>query len=88
MRPRLSPLTHHPVIAFGDDRPRSWRHRIVLGGPAVTYHRATASRSETPTPSALRAPTSQFRFPVVGRLGQIAARRVRLQLGTPRVRRG
>jgi hypothetical protein len=78
----------HPAIDFGGRRPGARRPHLGLARAPITYHLPLAARSAGATVAALRPCTSTFRFPSVGRVGRVSARRSRLPLGLPRTRRG
>ncbi len=73
----------HPNMTFHSGPRRTGRARLGLARAAVTYHQPRTERT-----AQMRSPSTQFSFPVMGRLGQVAVRRSVLQLGLPRVRRG
>jgi hypothetical protein len=77
----------HPTIHFGAERVLSRRRRLGLGRAATVYHRPRAARHALPSVASLRAQTSQFSFPSVGRAGQTRDRRTSLPLGLQRARR-
>lgn len=79
-------LVSHPSIDFGSERRSGRLPRLAARAPRTTYHRAhrTAVRSGV---GALRAETSRFRFPAVGRATRLPARRPALPFGLPRARR-
>jgi hypothetical protein len=77
----------HPTIDFRSRRTSGSRPRLGLGRTATVYHRPKAARHRLPTVSALRSQTSGFKFPSVGRLGRVRARRAIPSLGTSRARR-
>lgn len=78
----------HPDIDFGSRRAAARRPSLGLDRAPVTYHRPLSGRVRGASVAALRAYTSTFRFPSVGRVGRVSARRTRLPLGLPRTRRG
>jgi hypothetical protein len=81
-------LVSHPSMDFGSDRGGAHRLRLGLDHPGTVYHRPRRTVALTPSVSALRAETSRFRFPAVGRATRLPARRPALPFGLPRARRG
>jgi hypothetical protein len=77
----------HPPIHFGSGRRVSARRRLGLAGGTTVYHRPLRRRRALLTVDALRAQTSLFRFPTVGRVGRVRTRRTVPPLGLPRARR-
>ena len=77
----------HPAIDFGSERRVGQRPRLGLGQTTVVYHRPRRGLPIAPTVGALRSQTSRFRFPSVGRIGRVRARRAAASLGLPRARR-
>jgi hypothetical protein len=87
---RLSLLARsiaHPAIQFGSRHALAQRARLGLGRSTVVYHRPRHGLRPAPTIGALRSQTSRFRFPSVGRIGRVRARRATPSLGLPRARR-
>jgi hypothetical protein len=77
----------HPTIHFGAERVLSRRRRLGLGRAATVYHRPRAARRALPSVASLRAQTSHYSFPSVGRAGRTRDRRTALPLGLQRARR-
>ncbi|MGH2427532.1 MAG: hypothetical protein ACRDGV_01410 [Candidatus Limnocylindria bacterium] len=77
----------HPIIDFGASRRLSHRSRLGLDRAGTVYHRPGRAAGSLPTVRILRAATSRFSFPPVGRLGRVPARRAATPFGPPRVRR-
>jgi hypothetical protein len=77
----------HPPIHFGRGRHLAARRRLGLSGGTTVYHRPLRRRRALLTVEALRAQTSLFRFPSVGRVGRVRTRRAVPPLGLPRARR-
>jgi len=77
----------HPVIDFGSQRRSTGRPRLGLTRGTVVYHRPARTTLSTPSIGALRSQTSRFRFPSVGRIGRVRARRAAESLGLPRAHR-
>ncbi len=77
----------HPVMDFGRSRRAGPRSRLGLRRTATVYHRSRRSAQRLPTIGALRSQTSRFRFPSVGRLARIPARRAVSPFGLLRARR-
>ncbi len=77
----------HPAIQFGPRRADAQRARLGLDRSTVVYHRPRHGRRPAPTVGALRSQTSRFRFPSVGHIGRVRARRAAPSLGLPRARR-
>lgn len=75
----------HPTIIYSARRRVAQRARLGLPQPVTVYHRTR--RGPQPAVAALRARTSGYHFPSVGRIGRIRARRAALTLGLPRARR-
>ena len=78
----------HPSIDFGSSRRSARRSMLGLARPRTVYHRPRRTESSVASVSALRAQTSRFRFPAVGRAARLPARRPALPFGLPRARRG
>lgn len=74
----------HPAINYPSRRPAGHRSRLGLSATRTVYHR---SRRPQPAVAALRARTSRYQFPSIGRIGRIRARRAALSLGLSRARR-
>ncbi len=77
----------HPTINFGTTRLAPGRRRLGLTSGDTVYHRPRRLRHTVPTVTALRAQTSRFSFPAVGRIGRVRARRQVPLLGLPRANR-
>jgi len=77
----------HPVMDFGRSRRAGPRSRLGLNRSSTVYHRPRRSVLRQPTIGALRSQTSRFRFPSVGRLARIPARRAASPFGLLRARR-
>jgi hypothetical protein len=77
----------HPVMDFGRSRRAGTRSRLGLNRSSTVYHRPRRSVLRQPTIGALRSQTSRFRFPSVGRLARIPARRAVSPFGLLRARR-
>ncbi len=77
----------HPPIHFDAGRRVGHLPRLGLGRTTVVYHRPRRTLRLAPTVGALRSQTSRFRFPSVGRIGHVRARRAAPTLGLPRARR-
>jgi hypothetical protein len=77
----------HPVIEFGRGRRRAQRARLGLGRTQVVYHRPRRSPGPLPSIRVLRPQTSRFRFPSVGRVVRVVARRHVPPFGLSRARR-
>jgi hypothetical protein len=80
-------LVSHPTIDFGSGRGRAHRSRLGLDRGRTVYHRPRRAVVAMATVRALRAETSRFRFPAVGRATRLPARRPALPFGLPRARR-
>jgi hypothetical protein len=76
-----------PTIHFASRRGLSRRRQLGLGRTSTVYHRPRPARLAAPSVASLRAPTSRFSFPTVGRAGRIRDRRTALPLGLQRARR-
>jgi len=77
----------HPVMDFGRSRRAGPRSRLGLNRTSTVYHRPRRSVQRLPTVGALRSQTSRFRFPSVGRLVRMPARRAVSPFGLLRGRR-
>jgi hypothetical protein len=75
----------HPTIDFGSARRSTRRPQLGLPRSRMTYHRSR--RGATASVGTLRSQTSRFRFPPVGRLLRVPARRTPSLFGL-RARRG
>lgn len=78
----------HPSIDFGSGRHAARQPHLGHARTRVTYHHRRHMVGAWPSVRALRSQTSQFRFPPLGRLTRLPARRAIPLFGLPRARRG
>ncbi|PZR60662.1 MAG: hypothetical protein DLM71_09945 [Chloroflexi bacterium] len=76
----------HPRIDFGSGRHASPRPRLGLRKGSIVYHGRRGPMHALPTVAALRAHTSDFRYPSLGPVARGGSRRV-ASLGLPRAPR-